>query len=210
MARSLRSTRPAPIDLVASSIEIVPLTQDRWADVTALFDEGGDPKSCSCMFWRVRSKDWSFANAGEARDGFRSLVEAAHDPAPGLLAYADGRAVGWVSVAPREDYGRLANSRVRPKLDDVPVWSIVCFVVSRVARGRGLTTRLLDAAMDYAIARGAPALEAYPVDASDGRVPAAVGYTGLLSTFIAAGFHVVHQIDSPQATVRRVIVRRDA
>jgi GNAT superfamily N-acetyltransferase len=210
MARSPRPIKPAPIDLAASSIEIVPLTRDRWADVTALFDEGGDPRTCSCMFWRVRSKDWSFADAAEAREAFRSLVEAAGDPAPGLLAYADGRPVGWVSVAPREDYGRLVNSRVRPKLDDVPVWSIVCFVVSRVARGQGLTNRLLDAAMDYAVARGAPALEAYPVDVGDGRVPAAVGYTGLLSTFLAAGFHVVHQIDSPQATVRRVIVRREA
>ena len=210
MARSPRPIKPAPIDLAASSIEIVPLTRDRWADVTALFDEGGDPRTCSCMFWRVRSKDWSFADAAEAREAFRSLVEAAGDPAPGLLAYADGRPVGWVSVAPREDYGRLANSRVRPKLDEVPVWSIVCFVVSRSARGQGLTTRLLDAAMDYAVERGAPALEAYPVDVGDGRVPAAVGYTGLLSTFLAAGFHVVHQIDSPQATVRRVIVRREA
>ncbi|MEA2549001.1 MAG: hypothetical protein QOE42_1599 [Chloroflexota bacterium] len=210
MARSPRPIKPAPIDLAASSVEIVPLTRDRWADVTALFDEGGDPRTCSCMFWRVRSKDWSFADAADAREGFRSLVEAASDPAPGLLAYADGRPVGWVSVAPREDYGRLVNSRVRPKLDDVPVWSIVCFVVSRVARGQGLTNRLLDAAMDYAVERGAPALEAYPVDVGDGRVPAAVGYTGLLSTFLAAGFHVVHQIDSPQATVRRVIVRREA
>ena len=210
MRSPARPTRPAPIDLAASSIEIVPLTPDRWADVTALFDEGGDPKTCSCMFWRVRSKDWSFANAAEARDGFHALVEADRDPAPGLLAYADGRAVGWVSVAPRMDYQRLTNSRVRPALDDRPVWSIVCFVVSRSARGQGLTNRLLDAAMDYAIDRGAPALEAYPVDVGDRRIPAAVGYTGLLSTFLAAGFEVVHEIDSPQATVRRVIVRREA
>ncbi len=208
--RSPRIPKPAPIDLAASGIEIVPLTPDRWADVSALFDEGGDPKTCSCMFWRVRSKDWSFANAAEARAGLQALVEADRDPAPGLLAYADGRPVGWVSVAPRADYERLTNSRVRPKLDEVPVWSIVCFVVSRVARGQGLTTRLLDAAMDYAIERGAPALEAYPVAVGDGRIPAAVGYTGLLSTFLAAGFEVVHEIDSPQATVRRVIVRRDA
>jgi GNAT superfamily N-acetyltransferase len=205
-----RTAKPAPIDLVASSIEILPLTPERWADVTALFDEGGDPKTCSCMFWRVRSKDWSFKDAAEARQGFRKLVEAGHDPAPGLLAYADGRPVGWVSVAPREDYGRLANSRVRPRLDETPVWSIVCFVVSRSARGQGLTTRLLDAAMDYAIERGAPALEAYPVDVGEGRVPAALGYTGVLSTFLAAGFEVVREIDSPGATVRRVIVRRDA
>ena len=209
MARAVRTPKPPPIDLAASSIEIVPLTPDRWADVTGLFDEGGDPRTCSCMFWRVRSKDWSFANATEAREGFRALVDADHDPAPGLLAYADGRVVGWVSVAPRDDYRRLVNSRVRPAIDDRPVWSIVCFVVSRSARGQGLTNRLLDAAMDYAVERGAPALEAYPVDVGDGRVPAAVGYTGLLSTFLAAGFEVVHEIDSPQSTVRRVIVRRE-
>jgi GNAT superfamily N-acetyltransferase len=210
MARAVRTRKPPPIDLAASSIEILPLTPERWADVTALFDEGGDPKTCSCMYWRVRSKDWSFANAAEARAGFHALVDADRDPAPGLLAYADGRPVGWVSVAPRDDYDRLTNSRVRPKIDDRPVWSIVCFVVSRTARGQGLTTRLLDAAMDYAVERGAPALEAYPVDTGDNRIPAAVGYTGLLSTFLAAGFEVVHEIDSPQATVRRVIVRRDA
>ena len=211
MARTAISRPAARIDLVASSIEILPLTPARWTDVNALFDEGGDPRSCSCMFWRVRSKDWAFGNAAEAREGFHALVDAGRDPAPGLLAYADGRPVGWVSVAPREDYQRLTNSRVRPRIDDRPVWSIVCFVVSRTARGQGLTTRLLDAAMDYAVERGAPALEAYPVDAGDGRrVPAALGYTGHLSTFLAAGFEVVHEIDSPQATVRRVIVRRDA
>ena len=210
MKAPVRPPRPAPIDLAASSIEIRPLTADRWSDVTALFDEGGDPKTCSCMFWRVRSKDWTFANAIEARDGLQAMVDADRDPAPGLLAYADGRPVGWVSVAPREDYPRLTSSRVRPVIDDRPVWSIVCFVVSRSARGQGLTTRLLDAAMDYAIERGAPALEAYPVAVGDGRIPAAVGYTGLLSTFLAAGFEVVHEIDSPQATVQRVIVRREA
>ena len=209
MARHARAPKPAPIDLGAAEVEIVPLTPDRWPDVAALFDEGGDPKTCSCMFWRVRSKDWSFGTAAEARQGFRGLVDADHDPAPGLLAYADRRAVGWVSVGPRNDYKRLTNSRVRPAIDDVPVWSIVCFVVSRSARGQHLTTRLLDAAMEYARDHGAPALEAYPVDA-DGKVPAAVGYSGLLATFAAAGFRVVHEIDSPQATVRRVIVRRDA
>jgi len=76
-------------------------------------------------------------------------------------------------------------------------------------RGQGLTTRLLDAAMAYAVEHGAPAVEAYPVDPGDGRIPAALGYTGVLSTFEAAGFKVVQEIVSPQATVRRVIVRRE-
>ncbi|HEX5824780.1 MAG TPA: GNAT family N-acetyltransferase [Candidatus Limnocylindrales bacterium] len=195
-------------DSDAAELEILPLTPDRWDDVAALFGEGGDPKSCSCMFWRVRSKDWNFGNRDEAREGFHRLVDEDRDPAPGLLAYRDGRAVGWVSVAPRDDYERLTASRVRPKIDDVAVWSVVCFVVSKSERGQGLTSRLLDAATAYAVDHGAPGLEAYPVDPGDGRVPAALGYTGLLSTFEAAGFEVVHEIDSPQATVRRVIVRR--
>jgi GNAT superfamily N-acetyltransferase len=193
----------------AGALEIVPLTPDRWDDVAALFGEGGDPKTCWCMYWRLRSKDWSFANPAEIREGFHDLVNLNRDPAPGLLAYRDGRAVGWVSVAPRDDYERLTNSRVRPRIDDVAVWSIVCFVVSKTERGQGLTGRLLDAAMAYAVDRGAPGLEAYPVDPGDGRVPAALGYTGLLSTFQAAGFRVVHEIDSPQSKVRRVVVRRE-
>jgi len=160
------------------------------------------------MFWRLRSKDWSFANAREVRDGFHRLVDEDRDPAPGLLALRGDRAVGWVSLGPRNDFQRLEHSRVRPRLDNLDVWSIVCFVVSTTERGRGLTGELLEAAMGYAITHGAPGLEAYPVDPGDGRVPVALGYTGLLSTFEAAGFKVVREINSPQSTVRRVIVRR--
>jgi GNAT superfamily N-acetyltransferase len=192
----------------AEPVRIVPLTPARWDAVAGLFGEGGDPKTCWCMFWRLRSKDFSFANASEARDGFHRLLDEDRDPAPGLLALRGDRAVGWVSLGPRKDFRRLEYSRVRPRLDDLEVWSIVCFVVSKTERGRGLTTRLLDAAMAYAIKHGAPGLEAYPVDPGGGRVPAALGYTGLLSTFEAVGFKVVREIDSPQATVRRVIVRR--
>lgn len=208
MARRATSDPAPPVE--RSALEIVPLAPDRWDDVAALFGEGGDPKTCSCMFWRLRSKDWSFSNVAEVRDGFHRLVDEGRDPAPGLLAYEDGRVVGWVSVGPRADYDRLVHSKVRPAVDDRPVWSIVCFVVSKTARRRGLTAHLLDAAVAYAREHGAPALEAYPVRPAADRIPAAVGYTGLLSTFEAAGFTVVHEIDSPGATVQRVIVRREA
>jgi GNAT superfamily N-acetyltransferase len=193
--------------MTTTSTEIVPLNQDRLEDLRALFDEGGDPKTCQCAFWRVAGSGWG----DWTRERNRVVLDelAGRGAAPGLVAYADGRAVGWVSLGPREEFVRLVRSRVRPRLDDVPVWSIVCFVVSRPARRQGLARRLLDSAVDYARDHGAPAVEAYPIDPGGAKISAASAYTGLLSTFEAAGFRVVHEIDSPQATVRRVIVRRD-
>jgi GNAT superfamily N-acetyltransferase len=122
---------------------------------------------------------------------------------------ADGRAVGWVSLGPREDFDRLERSRVRPRLDGLAVWSIVCFVVARRARRQGIGGQLLDAAIAFAREHGAPALEAYPVDTSTGRPTGPTLYTGTLSTFLRAGFQVSRQIASPQATVTRSIVRLD-
>ena len=39
-------------------------------------------------------------------------------------------------------------------VDDLPVWSIVCFFVDRDTRGRGLAARMLDAAIQFARAEG--------------------------------------------------------
>ena len=74
-------------------------------------------------------------------------------------------------------------------------------------RRRGLAAPLLDAAIAFARENGAPALEAYPVDTNEGRPTAATLYTGPLSTFLRAGFVVVREVRSPQATVTRTIVR---
>jgi GNAT superfamily N-acetyltransferase len=80
-------------------------------------------------------------------------------------------------------------------------------VVGRASRRKGLEGRLLEAAVEHAREHGAPALEAYPVDPAAGKATAATLYSGTLSTFLRAGFRVVREIDSPQATVSRAIVR---
>ena len=85
-----------------------------------------------------------------------------------------------------------------------PVWSIVCFVVGRTARGQGIAAALLAAAVDYARDHGATMLEAYPVDTGGGRVPSANVYHGTLSMFERAGFRVVErrQFNRPRPSVR--------
>jgi GNAT superfamily N-acetyltransferase len=194
----------------AGPLEILPLTRERFADVATLFGQGGDPKWCWCSFFRVRNVDFRSATAASNRRVLEDAVDttAADGRAPGLVAYRDGEPIGWVSVGPRDDYARLQHSKVLAPLDDRPVWSIVCFVVSRRARGQGVARALLDAATAYARDHGATLLEAYPVETEGQRVPAAHAYKGTVGMFEQAGFEVVERRQATARSTPRPIVRR--
>ena len=200
----------APARAAAPRIE--PLTDAIWEPLAALFREGGDPRWCYCQFWRLRSKDFAPLKVAQLRD--RLHAQAGSDLPPGLVALEPGedgveRAVGWVGFGPRFDFQRVVHSKVIPTIDDAPVWSIVCFAISSTARGRGIGSRLLAAAVAYARERGAPGVEAYPLDLAPGeRVSAASAYTGTLAMFERAGFRVVADSASDRtASHRRVVVR---
>jgi len=189
------------------TLDIRPLTADTWPDLAALFEEGGDPKWCWCQFYRVRGLDWSNSSADGNRERLATLTR--DGPPPGLVGYQDRRAVGWVSVAPRPAYDRLTHAKLLAPVDDKPVWSIVCFVVSGSARGRGVARALLDGAIAWAKREGATILEAYPSDVQGRKVPAANLYHGSLSMFEDAGFEVVARRQFNKTTPIRPIVRLD-
>jgi GNAT superfamily N-acetyltransferase len=176
--------------VVASELEIQPLTTERFTDLSELFNEGGDPKWCWCQYFRKRGLDWTHSTTSKNRSALESLA-ARPDLAPGLIGYHDGRVVGWVSLAPREDYGRLENAKVLARVDATPVWSIVCFVVSKRARGQGVAAAMLKGAIAYASDHGATMLEAYPVAATRGRISPANAFHGVQSMYEKAGFSVV-------------------
>lgn len=196
-------------------MQIAPASPATWDALAALFREGGDPRWCWCQFWRLRSKDMRDLKVPELRERLQEQVAAgaAGDAEPpGLVALDDeGRAVGWVSLAPRDAYERITHSRVIPKVDDRPVWSIVCFAVSASARGRGVARELLAAAIDFARTEGAIALEAYPQRVQAGeRIHPNAAYAGTLPMFERAGFSVVaEKASDPSSAHARVVVRRD-
>jgi len=153
------------------------------------------------MWWRVTRSEFA-RNAGEGnRKAMQAIIEGGE--VPGLLAYRKGRPVGWVSVAPRERFPVLDRSRTLRRVDEESVWSIVCFFIDRSARRAGLCSRLIEAAADYARNNGARVLEAYPVDPEHPTVRVDQAFTGLLPTFLKAGFQV-----AARRSARRVIVRR--
>jgi GNAT superfamily N-acetyltransferase len=162
---------------------IRPLTADLWPALEDLFGRSGASNGCWCMYWRL-GPAYHERPREQNKDALKNL------PEPGLLALDGDRAVGWCQVAPRAELMWLAHARHLGPVDDLPVWSVPCFYVRRAYRGNGITGALIDAAVEYAAANGAPAVEAYPVDTA---VPKHTGnlYTGIASVFAGHGFEVV-------------------
>jgi GNAT superfamily N-acetyltransferase len=188
-------------------MRIEPLTDATWEALAVLFREGGDPRWCWCQFQRLRSNDMARMKVPQLRE--RLHDQARSEQPPGLVAFDGDRAVGWLSLGPRADFERIVRSRVIPTIDDRPVWSVVCFAVSPTARARGVGRALLEAAIDYARSRGAPALEAYPVRIGDDEpIHPDAAFTGTLPMFARAGFSVVaDRASAPSSSNQRVVVR---
>ncbi len=182
-------------------IRIEPATPSRWDDVAALFGPRGACAGCWCMYWRKTRSEYTRGSGTANRASLRSLVK--RGPAPGLLAYAGGKPIGWCALAPREDYGALGRSRVLAPIDEKPVWSIPCFFIAREWRRKGVTVALLRAAADYAAKRGAALLEGYPIDPKKGKIVDVFAWTGLVAAFEKAGFK-----EAARRSPTRPIMRR--
>lgn len=172
-----------------------PVTSERLPDLRRFSEQHGKFRYCSCMRWRLTSGDYQRSTKESRIAMLDDLVS--HNTPVGILAYLDGDPVGWCSVAPRETYAALERYRALPRLDNQPVWSIVCFFIDSHARRRGVTLGLLRAAVDYARSQGAQIVEGYPVEPG----PRLYTYMGAPSTFLQAGFHDV----TPPGQLRQVM-----
>lgn len=178
------------------------MSRERWSDLVELFERrgprGGRKLSpaygCWCMYWRDRT----LSHGEPKKQALAALVREGREP--GLLAYSDGVPVGWVSVAPREEFPHILTSpqyRPRDEGGGSSVWSIVCFAVDRDKHGQGVAAALLAGAIAHAFARGASSIEAYPHVSQPG------DYMGTLGLYRRAGFEQV------RAANQRAIVRRE-
>jgi GNAT superfamily N-acetyltransferase len=170
-------------------LEICPVTADRWDDLVELFAGRGTVGGCWCMWFRRPRKEFSSAGGRGNRRAMESIVR--RNEVPGMLAYLDARPVGWCSLSPRESYGSLERSRVLRRVDDQPVWSIVCFYILPTERNKKVAESLLGAAVSYAAEQGAELIEAYPREGKDDLLPDGDAFTGPLSMFKRAGFKEV-------------------
>jgi len=155
------------------------------------------------MWWRLKYADFMRQRGEENRKALKQIVDSGN--VPGILAYTNEQPIAWCSVGPREDYMRLERSRNLKRVEEKPVWSVVCFFVAKPFRGKGVTVELLEAAVNYARDHGGKIVEGYPLEPKKGRLPDPFVYTGLVSTFRKAGFSEVLRRSETRPIMRYVI-----
>jgi len=187
----------------ASVLEFHPATKDRWADVEALFGARGACGGCWCQAWRKSAKDFAADKGEKNRRSLRTIV--AKGTPPGILAYHEGKPVGWCAVAPREVYVRLLTSRVLKPLDVKPVWSVSCLFILKPYRRQGISSKLLKTAAEFVKKKGGKIVEGYPVIPYSGQMPDAFAWTGLPACYENAGFKVAGSWSSKRPIVRKYL-----
>jgi GNAT superfamily N-acetyltransferase len=189
------------------SVLVQPATADRFDDVAVMVGPKKPQSSvCWCLSHRLDSKT-NRELVGPARGEYvRQLCS--RDVAPGVLAYEDDEVVGWAAVAPRAELP-FARSKKIPHVDDLPVWSVWCLRVRPGHRGKGISHRLLEGAVDYARSKGAPAVEGYPVDNQGAKVDLTMAYVGTRGVFERAGFVKAADTQAISGGFPRVLMRRD-
>ena len=193
-------------------LTIVPANEARRDDLAAIFGTRGDTSRCFCQRFKMApGESWRSVGPEELAFRLRRQTDCGHPRSrttSGLVAYLDGEPVGWCAVEPRSAYPRMLRSNRVPwegrdedKGDD-SVWAITCFVTRTGFRKRGISRALARAAVDFARARGARALEGYPITTKE--VILGELHVGTEATFAAAGFTEVSR-----PTIRRVVMRID-
>lgn len=182
-----------------SLIESKPLTPERWKDFETLFSPHGVTSGCWCMWWRMSRTEFSRSSGEEKKACMCEIVDQKR--VPGILGYLDGKPVAWCSVAPREEFPSLDRSRILGRVDEKPVWSMVCFYFAVEYRRSGLMLRMIDLGVEFARSRGAAVVEAYPIDPKR-KITSGEIFTGLASEFAKAGFVEVARRSAARPVMR--------
>ena len=195
-----------------AAISVVPANEAGCSDLQTLFGTRGAASWCQCQRYKLRPRE-SFRSF-PVEERVRRLYEQTDcghpesDRTSGLVAYLDGEPVGWCAVQPRPEYEGLVRvfrvpweGRKEDKSDDA-VWAVTCLFARAGFRRRGVSRALAHAAVAFARERGARAIEAYPIIATN--VIAEELHVGTPSVFADAGL-----VEVSRPTVRRVVMRLD-
>lgn len=153
------------------------------------FTDNEEWAGCYCFFpyHDPETTDWESRTADANREAIIEAVESGH--ASGFLAYAGDQVVGWCNAAPRQRYPQLT----RLPGDGATTGATPCFIIDPEWRGRGIATKLLQAAIEGLGVEGMARMEAVPV--AEPKTPAD-RHRGTVELYEAAGYVKVAELPS--------------
>lgn len=167
----------ADVDLTVKELDTT-----TWPDFERLFAKHGIPSYCWCLYYqREQSREREMKEAGLLERDMREhnrrrkkeLVAAGKSH--GILAYLGNQPVGWCAYGPKDEFPRVDRGpyykRVGPAGlagEHRRLWRIVCMVVDKDHRGKGVAAAALRAALQSIRRQGGGIVEAYPVVATKG------------------------------------------
>lgn len=196
---------------MTDEISVRPANEASWEDIQALFGSRGAAATCWCQRYKLApGESFGSVPADERASRLRAQTNAGQPDAPttGLVAYLGDTPVGWCAVEPRPAYEGLLRVYRLPwegrdeDRQDPSVWSVTCVFVRAGHRRRGIAYALAAAAVDFARARGARALEAYPMRSEAGEISWDEIHVGAESIFAAAGLAEVTRPGKRRAVMR--------
>lgn len=184
-----------------SILKFETLSSKNWHLFEELFGLKGACGNCWCMHFRLSTKEH---NEGKLNEGNKNKMKELvfNNVHTGMLAIANGKAIGWCAFAPREEYVKIENSRVHKRIDDSKVWSITCFFIAKEYRKKGLSVELIQACKTFAKQNNISILEAYPAIPTQEKLPDAFAWIGLYNAFVTAGFEIVDQTSKNRPMMR--------
>ncbi|MEV6301594.1 GNAT family N-acetyltransferase [Actinoplanes sp. NPDC051861] len=194
-------------------ISVRPANAASWDDLRAIFGTRGEPARCQCQWFKITAAEWRTVPVEERARRLHEQTGCDDPAAPstsGLVAYVGDDPAGWCAVESRTVYPRLGTARVPwagrdERRTDAGVWAVTCFVTRTGYRRRGVSRALATAAISFAHARGARALEGYPIVTRSGQEYSwGELYVGSHKIFLEAGFTEVSR-----PTPRRAVMRVD-
>lgn len=174
--------------MLKSNIEIKQLSSTTREDFYTVHRAGEYTDYCLCGYWWVSSSEgWDERTPQEAIAQREGLFD--QGVSDGYLLYVNHQPVGWCQVYQRDRLPNLVNKfGFEPDSD---AWCIGCFMLTPLARGKGLARRFLALILVDLQDRGIRKVQAYPRMQTG--LSANEVWTGPMSLYEKAGFQLVSE-----------------
>lgn len=178
------------------TLQIKKLSKELLNDYLHFFDDiaicdNPEWSRCYCTFYYLLDEEITDDMTKEVtRNCIKDRIE--RDCHSGYLAFVDNEPVGWINAGIKENYVRVMDNKDITYDKNNKVASIVCFVVDKNHRGKGIATALLNEACKDFKFQDYDYVEAYPRKSPEND---AENYHGPMTMYLKSGFIVNQELD---------------